>query len=81
VFFLLFTGTRYSSTVALTTSMRERLAMLSLVLLILIAGLVPSPSVVSRYHAAEEILRQRTIFQHDGSESSAAVASSPSRED
>ena len=78
VFFLLFTGTQYISTVSLKISVRERVAMLSVVALILIAGLVPQPSVLSRYHAAEDILRQRgSLAQADAAKPPQGVAQTP----
>ncbi len=78
VFFLLFTGTRYISTVSLRISVRERVAVLSLVALILIAGLVPQPSVLSRYHAAEDILRQRaSVLRADAAQPPPVVAQNP----
>jgi len=61
VFFLLFTGTRYTSTVSLLIGTRERIAVRTIAGLILIGGLLPQYLVASRYLAAEEILRQRTM--------------------
>ncbi|HEY1785195.1 MAG TPA: proton-conducting transporter membrane subunit, partial [Pirellulales bacterium] len=59
VYFLLFTGTRYTSTVSLLIGMRERIAVRTIAGLILIGGLLPQYIVASRYLAAEEILHQR----------------------
>lgn len=58
-YFKLFTGTRYSSTVSLQISRRERFAVLLLAGLILIGGLYPQSGVSSRHHAAEELLHER----------------------
>jgi NADH-quinone oxidoreductase subunit M len=58
-YFKLFTGTRYSSTVSLQISRRERFAVLLLAGLILIGGLYPQTGVSSRHHAAEELLLER----------------------
>jgi NADH-quinone oxidoreductase subunit M len=58
-YFLLFTGTRYASSVSLKIRVRERYAVLTLAALILVGGLVPQPGVVSRHRAAEELLRHR----------------------
>lgn len=58
-YFKLFTGTRYSSTVSLQISGRERFAVLLLAGLILIGGLYPQTGVSSRHHAAEELLLER----------------------
>ncbi len=58
-YFKLFTGMRYSSTVSLQISQRERFAVLLLAALILIGGLFPQGNVRSRYDAAEELLHER----------------------
>lgn len=58
-YFLLFTGTRHASTVSLNLGLRERVAVLALVLLIIGGGLFPQPIVKSRHRAAEEILNDR----------------------
>lgn len=58
-YFRLFTGTRYSSTVSLQISQRERFAVLVLAGLILIGGLYPQSNVSSRHAAAEELLLER----------------------
>lgn len=58
-YFRLFTGARHVSTVSLAITPRERLAVLTLVVLILGGGLFPQPGIASRYHAAMTILRDR----------------------
>ena len=58
-YFLLFTGRSYFSTVSLLLRGRERYAVLTLAALILLGGLFPQPGVLSRHHAAEEILSER----------------------
>lgn len=58
-YFLLFTGARHISTVSLGIGLRERIAVLTLSLLILGGGLYPQPGVTSRERAAEAILRER----------------------
>jgi NADH-quinone oxidoreductase subunit M len=58
-YFLLFTGGRHFSSVSLAITWRERVAVLTLALLIVGGGLVPQPGVVSRYQAAETILKER----------------------
>jgi NADH-quinone oxidoreductase subunit M len=65
-YFKLFTGTRYISTVPLAIGWRERIAVLTLSLLILGGGLYPQPGVESRHHAATQILKQREKL-HAGS--------------
>ncbi|MBC7856165.1 MAG: oxidoreductase, partial [Pirellulaceae bacterium] len=58
-YFILFTGTRYSSSVSLQIGLRERLAVLALAALVLLGGLYPHPGIASRYQAAEELLEHR----------------------
>ena len=60
-YFWLFTGTRHSSTVSLGIGIRERLAVLTLALLILGGGFYPQPGVRSRYDAAKRLLDERTL--------------------
>jgi len=56
-YFRLFTGTRHVSTVSLTLTFRERVAVLTLAALILGGGLHPQPNIESRHRAAEAILK------------------------
>lgn len=58
-YFALFTGARSTSSVSLALGFRERLAVLTLAVLILGGGLYPQPGVASRYEAACDILRER----------------------
>ncbi|MDB5339460.1 MAG: nuoM 2 [Planctomycetaceae bacterium] len=58
-YFRLFTGTRYTSSVSLQISPRERFAVLALAALLLIGGLAPQSNVKSRFDAAEELLIER----------------------
>jgi len=58
-YFILFTGTRYASSVPLQIGLRERMAVLALAALILVGGLYPHPGIASRYEAAEELLEHR----------------------
>jgi len=62
-YFLLFTGTRHVSTVALGLGLRERIAVLTLMALIFGGGLFPQPGISSRFRAAEEILAARARTQ------------------
>ncbi len=55
-YFLLFTGKRHVSAVPLGIGFRERLGVLTLVLLILAGGLYPQPGVASRWRAARYLL-------------------------
>jgi NADH-quinone oxidoreductase subunit M len=63
VYFLLFTGGRHVSSVALGITLRERFAVLTLAALILGGGLVPQPGVLSRHQAAEAVLKDREARQ------------------
>ena len=65
-YFCLFTGTRHSSTVFLGLTLRERLAVLSLVALILFGGLFPQPVIASRHRAAEQVLQMRAAVIDEG---------------
>jgi NADH-quinone oxidoreductase subunit M len=58
-YLLLFTGTRHISSVSLGIGMRERIAVLTLAALILGGGLIPQPGIMTRFKAAEEILKSR----------------------
>ncbi len=58
-YFLLFTGTRHVSAVPLGLNRRERVAVLTLAILILVGGLFPQPAVVSRHQAALALIQQR----------------------
>ena len=60
-YFLLFTGTRYASSVSLKIGGRERIAVLTLAALILGGGLIPQPGVSTAYHAATELLKERAL--------------------
>jgi len=62
-YLLLFTGARHVSAVALGIVPRERLAVLTLSLLIFGGGLFPQPGMVTRHRAAEEIMRDRQARQ------------------
>lgn len=58
-YFLIFTGTRHTSTVVLSSRQRERWAVLTFTGLIFVGGFVPQPGVSTRYEAAEELLQKR----------------------
>ena len=65
-YFVLFTGRRPATTVPLAVSGREWFAVLAILLLIIGGGLLPQPSVESRYIAAEKLLQKRkTLSSHD----------------
>ncbi|MFO1044736.1 MAG: proton-conducting transporter membrane subunit [Planctomycetaceae bacterium] len=58
-YFILFTGTQYTSAVSLQIRTRERFAVLLLAALILAGGIYPQPGVESRHRAVEELLHER----------------------
>ncbi|MEW4527365.1 proton-conducting transporter membrane subunit [Maioricimonas sp. JC845] len=58
-YFLLFTGTEHFTSIPLRGRLPERLAVLSLALLILGGGLFPQPGIASRYHAAMQLVHAR----------------------
>jgi NADH-quinone oxidoreductase subunit M len=58
-YFLLFTGKRHVSTVALNIGPRERFAVLTLAALLIGGGLYPQPHIRSRLAAAEAVLKTR----------------------
>ena len=55
-YFRLFTGARYHSTISLWLRARERYAVLTLALIILLGGFFPQMVVTGRHRAAEELL-------------------------
>jgi NADH-quinone oxidoreductase subunit M len=58
IYFLLFAGPGHPSTLPLTITPRERLAVLALTLLVLGGGLFPQPGLASRYQAALAVLKK-----------------------
>ena len=58
-YFRLFTGKIHVSAVDLSIGRRERIAVLTLIALLMLGGLCPQFIVESRYHAAVELLQQR----------------------
>lgn len=58
-YFLLFTGKRQESSVALAVSGREWFAVATLIVLTIGGGLVPQANVLSRHNASELLLKQR----------------------
>lgn len=59
-YLMLFTGAKHSSTISLAIIPRERIAVLTLALLILVGGLFPQPGVASRHEVAEAVLNERS---------------------
>jgi NADH-quinone oxidoreductase subunit M len=58
-YFRIFTGKRHVATIPLTARPAERIALVSLSLIVLGAGLLPGAAVASRHHAAEALLKLR----------------------
>lgn len=71
-YFMLFTGTRHVTSVSLRMGRREKVALLTLVALLLAGGIVPQLNIASRHHAAEELLRHRSPALEAQGESHAA---------
>ena len=61
VYFMLFTGARHVSSISLRMGRREKVALLTLVVLLFAGGIVPQLNIASRHHAAEELLNHRGI--------------------
>lgn len=61
-YFRVFTGCRHPGTIDLRARLSERIAVLTLTLLILGGGLFPQPGVGSRYHAAVELTEAREVL-------------------
>ncbi|WP_254512135.1 proton-conducting transporter transmembrane domain-containing protein [Anatilimnocola floriformis] len=61
VYFLLFTGARHISSISLRMGRREKVALLTLVVILFAGGIVPQLNIASRHHAAEELLNHRGI--------------------
>jgi NADH-quinone oxidoreductase subunit M len=60
-YFRIFTGTGHTASISLRARLSERIAVLILTVLILGGGLFPQPGVSSRYHAADALMRQRSV--------------------
>jgi NADH-quinone oxidoreductase subunit M len=58
-YFLLFTGARHGATLPLGITWRERVAVLTLAVILVGGGLAPQAGVASGYRAAEQILKER----------------------
>ncbi len=65
VYFRIFSGTSYSSSLSLSIGFRERLAVQLITAMILIGGVYPQPAVQSRYNAATGILDERSKAVRD----------------
>jgi NADH-quinone oxidoreductase subunit M len=60
-YFRLFTGREHTASISLEARLPEKIAILTLSVLILGGGLIPQPGVWSRYHAATEIMTRREV--------------------
>ncbi|HMO13881.1 MAG TPA: proton-conducting transporter membrane subunit [Pirellulaceae bacterium] len=56
----LFTGHEAPATISMQPRWYERLAIVAFSVFILVSGLLPGPGVMTRYHAAQELLNRRT---------------------
>lgn len=61
-YFMIFTGTRHISTISLRIGRREKIALLTLVVLLFAGGIAPQFNIASRHHAAKELLKHRGII-------------------
>jgi NADH-quinone oxidoreductase subunit M len=68
-YFRIFTGTRATAQISLQARVPERIAKLLITSLIIGGGVVPGPSISSRYHAAIELGTHREIAKKVGSPS------------
>ncbi|MEQ9068643.1 MAG: proton-conducting transporter membrane subunit, partial [Gimesia chilikensis] len=59
VYFRVFTGTHHSASISLRARIPEHVAILILVALVIGGGLYPQPGVISRNHAAIQLIQQR----------------------
>ena len=64
-YFRVFTGTKHQASISLASLMPERIAVLTLSVLIIGGGLWPQPSVESRYQAAIDLLAHRELHQSE----------------
>jgi NADH-quinone oxidoreductase subunit M len=60
-YFRLFTGTEHRASISLQARWPEKIAVLTLSVLIIGGGIWPQPGVASRYHAATEIMARRQV--------------------
>ncbi len=59
VYFRVFTGTRHQASISLQSRLPERIAVISVIVIILCGGIHPQPGVASRHRAAAELMRIR----------------------
>lgn len=64
-YFRLFTGTVHTTSVDLGIRPRERFAVFTLAALLLFGGLYPQAGILSRHHAAEELLERRSVLDEE----------------
>ena len=64
-YFRLFTGTVHTTSVDLSIRPREKFAVFTLAALLLFGGLFPQAGILSRHHAAEELLEQRSVLDEE----------------
>ncbi len=76
-YLLLFAGPRHTSTVSLALGIRERIAILSVIGIVVIPGLLPHRIIASRYRAAEVLLKMSSAAE-TGTEAPVHHSSEPS---
>jgi len=68
VYFRVFAGTRHKTSIDMRCQLPEKVAVLTLALLMIGGGLYPQPGVQSRYHAAQELIGMRRNLLEDSHE-------------
>jgi len=77
-YFRVFSGTRSTASIDLTSRPPERIAVLVLSALIIGGGLFPQPGIVSRYETAVELVEQRAAHQPQAARTARATYLAPS---
>jgi NADH-quinone oxidoreductase subunit M len=80
-YFRIFTGRRFQPTATLRSHSSERLAVVTLSLLILGGGLWPQPGAASRYHAAIELMNHRREYLEGDQTLTSSPVSEPAAPD
>lgn len=60
-YFRIFTGARRPASISLHSRLPERISVLTVIVLTLGGGVFPQPGVVSRFHAASELMKRREL--------------------
>lgn len=79
-YFRIFTGARHHATLPLFSRVPERIAVLTLTVLLIGGGLLPQPGVTSRYEAAMEIAKSRRVQREPSTQPTLAGEQMPTTE-